>query len=107
MKLLFALYSFIELDDTSDGKSHTVSVLSVGDIKSRGAALHLACQERETHLVGSGEKGGIIDATDERIKPVKLLISKCGSPESDRVIRLRPWTLHWYAACPAFVDILD
>src|SRR5690349_19266286 len=51
MKLLFALYSFVELDDTSHGNSHTVSVLSIGDVKRCSTALHFAREEREVHPV--------------------------------------------------------
>ena len=42
MKLLFALYSFVELDDGPHGNSHTVSVLSIGDVKRCNSTLHFA-----------------------------------------------------------------
>ena len=57
MKLFLALHRFVELNDTSHGNSHTVSVLSVGNIESRGVALHLACEEREVHPRRSHEVG--------------------------------------------------
>lgn len=79
-----------ELDDAPHGKSHAVSVLSVGDVKHCSTALHFAREEREAHPVGCDENGGIIDAADERIEPVELLARNCGSPESSRVIRLWP-----------------
>jgi len=107
MQLLFPFDKSEELDDAPHRKSHTVSVLSVGDIKRCSTALYFASKEREVHPVRCDEKGGIIDAADERIEPFELLLRKRGSPESNRVIRLRPWTFYWYTLCPAFVDILD
>ena len=107
MKLFFALHSSVKFDDTSYRASHTVSILSIRYIESCGAALDLACEKRKVHPVGCDEKGGILDTTDEGIELVKLLVCRCGSPESKRVNRLRLWTLHCYAACPAFVDALN
>ena len=107
MKLFFALHSFVKFDGASYRASHTVSVLSIRYIESRGAALDLACEKRKVHPIAYDRNGGIIDTTDEGIELVELLVCKCGSPESNRVIRLRPWTLHCYAASSAFVDALN
>lgn len=107
MKLLSAFHSSVDFDDTSYGASHNASILSIYYIESRGAAVHLACEERKEYQADYDVKGGIIDITDERTEPVELLVCDCGSPRSDREIRLRPWTLHWYAACPAVVDTFN
>ena len=104
VELFVTFHSFVEFDNTSYGNSHTVSVLSVCDIKGCGTALHLACQEREVHPVSCDEKGVLVNAADKRIKLIELLVGKCGLPESNRVIWLRPWTLHWYVAYPAFIN---
>lgn len=104
VKLFFALHSSVKFDDTSYRASYTVSILSIRYIESRGVALDLACEKRKVYLIGYDEKRGIIDTTDEGIELVELLVYKCGSPDSNRVIRLRPWTLHCYAACSVFVD---
>jgi len=74
VKLLFALYSSVELDNTSYGASYTISILSICNFKSRGVVLHLVYKERKVYLVSYDEKGGIIDATDKRIELIKLLI---------------------------------
>ena len=60
VKLFFALYSFIELDNASYGNYHAISVLSVCDIKYYSTAVYLAHEERGVHLVGCHEKGGFI-----------------------------------------------
>ena len=86
VKLLKLPYSY--------GNSHTVSVLSVCDIKGCSIALHLARQEREVYPVGYDEKGVLINAADERIKLIELLVDECGSPKFNREIRLRPWILY-------------
>ena len=107
VKLFFALHSSVKFDGTSYGASHTVSILSICYVESRGAALDLACEKWKVHSIGCDEKGGIIDTTDEGIELVELLVCKRGSPESNGEIRLRPWTLHCYTACPAFVNTLN
>lgn len=94
VNLFFALHSSVNFDDISYGVSHTVSILLICYIESRGAILHLAYEERKVYLVGCDEKGDIIDTIDKRIELVKLLVYKCGSSEFNREIRLRPWTLH-------------
>lgn len=93
VKLLFALYSFIELDNTSYSVSYTISILSIRYIESRGAELDLIYKKRKVYPIGYDEKGGIIDTTNKGIELIELLVCRCGSPESNRVIRLRPWTL--------------
>ncbi len=107
VKLLLVLHSFVELDDTSHGQSHTVSVLSICDVKCCGTALHFACKEGKIHSVGCNKKEGLINATDEQIDLFELLVSKCKLSESNRVIRLRLETLRWYAAHSAFVDTFN
>jgi hypothetical protein len=67
VQLLFPLDKSEQLDDAPHGKSHAVSVLSVGDVKRCSTALHFARKEREVHPVGCDENGGIIDVADERI----------------------------------------
>ena len=42
VKLFFAPHGFVEFDDTSYGKRHSMRILSICKIKSRDAALHLA-----------------------------------------------------------------
>jgi len=49
MKLLFALYSSIELDDAPYDNSYAMSVLSISDVKRCSIALHFAREEREVH----------------------------------------------------------
>jgi hypothetical protein len=95
VELLFALDKSEELDAAPHGNSYTVSVLSVGDVKRCNATLHFAREKWEAPLVDYDENGDVIDAADERVELVELLICKYGSPESNRVIRLRPWALHW------------
>ena len=94
VKLLFALYSFIELDNTSYSASYIINILLIRYIESRGAALDLVYKKWKVYPVGCDEKGGIIDTTDEGIELIKLLVYKYGSPKFNRVIRLRPWTLY-------------
>ncbi len=81
-------------------------VLAVGDVQRCRAALDLAGEEGKVHPIGCNEKGGLINVTDERIKLFELLVGKCGSPESIRVIWLRLGTLYWYAAL-AFVNTFN
>ena len=52
MKLLFALYSFSELDDTLHSNSHTASAPSIGDVKRCSTTIHFASEELEVYLVG-------------------------------------------------------
>ena len=77
MELPLPLDKLEVLDDAPYGKSHAVSVLSVCDIKRCSTALHFAREELEVHPAGCDEKGGIIDAADERIEPVVLLARDC------------------------------
>ena len=107
VELLFVLYSIVELDNTSHSANHVVNILLVRYIESLGATLDLACEKGKVHPVGCDEKQGIIDTTDEGIELVELLACERGSFESNRVIRLRQWTPHWYVACLAFVDALN
>ena len=94
VKLFFTLYISIKFDSTSYRASYTVSILSIRYIESRSAALDLVYKKRKVYPVGCDEKGGIIDTINKGIELVTLLVYKCGSPKSNRVIRLRPWTLH-------------
>ena len=55
--LILALYSTEELDDAPHRKGYAVSVLPVCDVERRGAAFHLASQEREVHVVRGYEEG--------------------------------------------------
>jgi hypothetical protein len=47
MKLFFALHKSKEFDNTSHRQGHAMSILSVRNIKRRGAALDLTCKKRE------------------------------------------------------------
>lgn len=42
VELLFAPHGFVEFDDTSHGKRHTMRILSICNVKSHDAALNLA-----------------------------------------------------------------
>lgn len=104
VKLLLALYRSIELDDTLHGNGYTVRVLSVSNVKSRGTALDLAGKEGKVYPVSRDEKGVIEDAANKLIELLKLLVAKCRSSESNRIVRFRQWTLYCYTSCPGFVD---
>jgi len=107
VKLFLAFHSSVEFDDTSYDNSYTISVLSVGDIKYRGTILNLVGEEGKVYPVGYNEKGGLINAIDERIDLFKLLVGKYESPKSNRVIRLRLRTLHYYTTYLAFINAFN
>ncbi len=107
VQLFLALHRPKKIDKSSYGDGHTVSVLSVRDVQRCRAAFDLAGEEGKVHPIGCNERGGLINAADERIELFELLVDKCGSPESNRVIRLRLGTLHWYAAHSAFVNTFN
>lgn len=64
MKLLFALYSSVKLDDAPYSNSHAVSVLSISNVKRCSTALHFAREEWEVHSFGCDEEGGITERAD-------------------------------------------
>ncbi len=78
MKLCLAVYRSIELNNTSDGNSHAVSIHPVCDIKRRTTALHLAGKGGKIHPVDCDE-GVLKDAPDKRIELFQLLVSRSGS----------------------------
>jgi len=92
VKLFLAFHSSIEFDDTSYGNSHTVSILSVGDIKCRGTTLDLAGEERKIYPRYSYEIGKKLrpGLTHERLELIQLFLRERRSPESYRVVGL--WT---------------
>lgn len=57
MELLLTTHQTKQLDKSSYRKCHAVGILTVGDIKGCSTALHLACQEREVHIVSGHEEG--------------------------------------------------
>ena len=65
MKLLFSLYSFVELNHAPHGNCHAVSVLPVRDIKRCSTILHFAYEEWEVYLVYCYEEEGIINGANE------------------------------------------
>lgn len=86
MQLFFPLDKLEELNNALYSKSHTISVLAVSNVKYCSTALHFICEKWEVHPVGCDKKGGIIDAANEQIKFIELLIYKCGSLKFNRVI---------------------
>ena len=106
VKLVLALYNSVELDDASHGKSHTVSILPVRYIKTRGAALDLAGQEWEVHRPCRHKVGctAISNLANKGFELFELLVRESRSPETDRKIWLRTRTIDRYRAVPAFVD---
>ncbi len=87
VKLFLALYSFVELDDTSHDNSHAVSVLSIDDVKRCSIALHLTDKKREVHSINCDEKEVIEDVVNERIELLELLVNKDRSSKLNRVVR--------------------
>jgi hypothetical protein len=74
VKFFFSLYSFIELDDAPYSNRHAVSILSVGNIKSRSATLDFASEKWEIHPVGCDKERCIEDAAYKRVEPLQLLL---------------------------------
>jgi len=52
MEFLFALHFPEQFDNAPYCEYYAVSILSIGDIESHGAALYFAHQERKVHLLG-------------------------------------------------------
>ena len=92
VQLFLALHRPKELDKSSDGDSHAVRVLAIGNVESGGAALHLAGEEGEVHPCCSHEICNDLGArlTHERFQLIQLFLGECGSPESHGKVRL--WT---------------
>lgn len=67
VKLLFAPHSSVQFDDPSHGESHTVSILSICNIESNGAALHLAHEEWKVLPPRAQEVGGMIPAVSRTV----------------------------------------
>ena len=74
MKLLFALHSSKELDNSPRDNSYTISVLLVSDVKHYSTTLYLISKEWEIYLVACHEKESIIDRANERIERFELLV---------------------------------
>ena len=51
VELVFTLHKSEEFNNTSYRQGHVVSILSVRNIKCRGAALDLARKKQEVHIV--------------------------------------------------------
>ncbi len=76
VKLFLAFYRSKKFDKSSYGDGHAVRVLAVGDVQRCRAALDLAGEEGKVHPIGCNEKGGLINAADERIELFELLVRK-------------------------------
>lgn len=76
MKLFFALHKSEEFDNTSYRQVHAVSILSVHNIKRRGAALDLVCKKQEVHIVCTHEERHFREATNKRLDFFKLIFGE-------------------------------
>lgn len=85
-----------------------MSILPIGNIESRSAALYFARQEREVHLPSRHENRGksICYLTNERRKLFELSIRERRSAEPHRIVRLWAGTADRSRAIPAFIDTL-
>jgi len=83
-----------------------VSVLPVCDVERRGAAFHLASQEREVHVVCGYEEGLVPgdEVTNERRQLSEPVISERVSPEPNRVVGLGTGAGEGDRVVPPFVD---
>ena len=106
VKLFLAPYKSKKFDKSSYGDGHAMRVLAIGNVESRGAALHLAGEERKVYPRCSHEIGKKLGPglTHERLKLIQLFLCERGSPESHRVVRLWTSTLELFCVIPAFVD---
>jgi hypothetical protein len=86
-----------------------MSILSIGDVESRGAALYFARQEREVHLPGGHEMGrkSIWNLADKRLKLFELIIRERRPSEPHRIIRLWARTVKRFGAIPAFINTFN
>jgi hypothetical protein len=83
-----------------------MSILLIGDIESRGAALYFARQEREVHLPGGHEirRKSIRNVADERLELFELIVRERRPSKPHRIIRLRASTVERFSAIPAFIN---
>ena len=107
VEFLFSLHGSVELDDALYGTRHTVSILSVGNVKRRSATLDFAREKWLLDAIGCDKQRLIEDAANKRVEPIQLLLCEGRSSKSHGTIQLRSRTLNWNATCPGFVDILD
>ena len=88
--LILALNSTEELDDAPHRKGYAIGILSVRDVERSGAALHLASQEQEVHIV-RGHEEGLVPSNEVANKwrqLGELVLSKRVSFEPNGVVRL-------------------
>ena len=101
-------YMPVELDDSFYSNSHTMSILSICDMKCCSTTLHLACQERKVHPPRAHEIGSIkiFDFSNQRLQLIKLFIRECRSRESHRIVGLWTAVNDGCSAVPAFINTL-
>lgn len=84
VQLFLAPYKSKKFDKSSQGDGHAMRVLAIGNVESRGAALHLAGEERKVHPRYSHEMGKKLGPglTYERLELIQLFLRECRSSES-------------------------
>ncbi len=107
MDLLLASYGLEEFDHTSDRNSHAMSILTVGNVKSRRATFDFDSQERKVHVICGQEKGAARRIANERLQPDQLTLGESRARESNGIVRLRTRFGHGDTTVPAFIDTLD
>lgn len=76
VQLLLPLDKSEELDDSSYGKSYTMSVLSIYDVKRYSTTLNFVDEKRKVYTIARNEKGDIINTTSKWVESLKLLVYK-------------------------------
>ena len=88
MKLFVTLNKPEKLDGTPRCHCHAMSILSIRNIESCGAALYFTLQERKVHIASSHKERRGCEFADKTLQPCELLFCKRPSSESYRVVGL-------------------
>ena len=106
VQLFLTLHRPKKFDKSSYGDGHTMRVLAIGNVESRGAALYLAGEEGEVHPRCSHKVGSNFGSnlTNKGLELFQLFFCKRRTPEPYRVVGLWTSTMKRDCAIPAFVN---